>query len=86
MSSFVDRCTTSAITEYKHNLDTNCATYWECDNFQSKATCCPEGEAYVNGFGCVPDENCTAQCPNPKNTTYTGMPEDFFGKHLNVFL
>ncbi|XP_012945596.1 protein PIF-like [Aplysia californica] len=46
-----------------------CNAYWQCAGgggggvVGSNALCCPTGQAYVTGVGCVADASCTDQCP-----------------------
>ncbi|KAJ8313757.1 hypothetical protein KUTeg_008318 [Tegillarca granosa] len=47
----------------------NCRTYWQCQNGKSFPYCCPNGQAYREGVGCVDDTSCHDWCC-PRNQIF----------------
>ncbi|KAL4224589.1 hypothetical protein ACF0H5_015289 [Mactra antiquata] len=45
---------------YGHSGD--CRGYWKCEDGVSVGHCCPKGEGYMEGFGCVPSPSCNSLC------------------------
>lgn len=47
---------------YTYSYPGDCRAYWKCDNGVSIGHCCPKGQGYVNGVGCLPSPSCDTNC------------------------
>ncbi|XP_053385627.1 probable chitinase 10 isoform X3 [Mercenaria mercenaria] len=43
-----------------------CRAYWKCIDGFSVGHCCPNGSAYVDGIGCLENEECNEECAHSK--------------------
>ena len=61
--------------------DGNCRTYWDCAQGHPHPVCCkPDHRFDVFTLSCIPDVNCTDECP----MEYTGkLYYDLRGIHLS---
>ena len=58
--SVPDQCRNKTVGSYSHNK--NCRYYWACEGGVAIAKCCPQGQAYATGRGCVRDTSCQERC------------------------
>lgn len=49
---------------YQYSNEENCQSFWECRGGYSVPQCCPTGEAFMEGKGCVKNGGfCRSRCP-----------------------
>ena len=57
---------------YTYSYHGDCRAYWKCENGVSVGRCCPRGQGYVEGAGCLRNPSCDTNC---------GLPHIEIGKY-----
>ncbi|XP_070200909.1 protein PIF-like [Littorina saxatilis] len=66
-----EKCHKEGLQGYK--MEGSCRAFWRCAGFKSVPACCPQGNTYVQGYGCVEDKSCTDYCGHVKEMEGKGV-------------
>lgn len=61
---FADKCKSRG-NWFTYSYEGDCRAYWKCKDGLSVGHCCPKGQSYVNGIGCLRNPSCDTRCGVP---------------------